>query len=399
MSSSPNIRTVQVGQKRIHILGTAHVSRASVIEVRELISELKPDAVCVELCQARYSALSDEDRWRQLDIFKVFREGKALFLLAHLAMAAYQRRIGQELGVKPGAELLEAVAAARDVGAEVVLADRDINVTLKRTWASLSWWKRSKVLAGIIASVFEGGKARPKKESASSQVIDEATIEGLKDQANISEMMGELAKALPEVKRPLIDERDAYLISNAREAPGETVVAVVGAGHVGGMVSLADAEIDRAELDELPRPKWWSHIWKWLIPAVLVGTFFLGLSNTEGQAFGDMIKAWVLPTALFSAVATLLVWGRWQSVLAALLCSPITTIHPLIASGMIVGPIEAWARKPTVEDADNIHRDVQSLRGFFKNPFTRTLIVAVAATIGSAIGAWVGLSWVISIAS
>ena len=387
--SSPHVRTIEIDGKTLHILGTAHVSRASVEEVERLIDEVRPDTVCIELCDARYAALIDTDRWKKLDIFKVFKEGKSLFLLANLAVGAYQRRLGQELGVMPGAELLAGVEAAKKVGSEVVLADRDVNVTLKRTWGALSFWKRSQLLAGVLASLFD----RPAKPGETQN------IEDLKDPANLSQMMQEFARVLPEVKRPLIDERDLYLISKAREANGTTIVAVVGAGHVAGMVAEAATPVDRAALETLPKPGWFSQVIKWLLPAVLIGTFFLGLANTEGKAFGEMLKAWVLPTALFSGVATLLVGGKWQSVLTALLCSPITTIHPLIASGMIVGPVEAWARRPTVEDCENIHRDAQSVRGFFRNPFTRTLIVAVAATLGSAVGAWVGLSWVISIAA
>lgn len=392
--ASGNVRTIEIEGRTIHILGTAHVSKKSVDEVRRLIEEVRPDTVCVELCEARLAALTDEDRWKKLDIFKVFKEGKSLFLLANLAVGAYQRRLGQELGVMPGAELLAGVEAARANGAEVVLADRDVNTTLKRTWGSLSFWKKNQLLAAIMASLFDKGA-----KGDDGQVLDADAIEGLKDHANLSQMMAEFARALPEVKRPLIDERDLYLVSKVREAPGKTIVAVVGAGHVPGMVAQATTPVDRAALEALPKPGWWSRIWKWLVPAVLVGTFFLGLGKTNGQAFGEMLAAWVLPTSLFSGVGTLLVGGRWQSILAALLASPITTVHPLVASGMIVGPVEAWARRPTVQDCENINRDVQSLRGFFKNPFTRTLIVAVGATIGSAVGAWVGLSWVISIAA
>jgi pheromone shutdown protein TraB len=163
---SPNVRTLELDGKTIHLLGTAHVSRASVEEVERLVAEVRPDTVCVELCAARHGALVDADRWKKLDIFKVFKEGKALFLLANLAVGAYQRRLGQALGVMPGAELLASVEAARAVGAEVVLADRDVNVTLKRTWHSLSFWKRQKLLAAVIASLFER-EGRPGEEVVS----------------------------------------------------------------------------------------------------------------------------------------------------------------------------------------------------------------------------------------
>ncbi|MCC6620010.1 MAG: TraB/GumN family protein [Deltaproteobacteria bacterium] len=389
----PHVTTVEHLGKTLHILGTAHVSQASVDEVRRAIEVLAPDTVCVELCASRHAALTDVERWKKLDIFKVFREGKTLFLLANLAVGAYQRRLGQELGVMPGAELLAAIEAARARGIEVVLADRDVHVTLKRTWSGLGFWKKNKLLAGIIASLFEGRK-RPADGDGASAAEE---IERLKEGAHISEMMQELAKVLPEVERPLIDERDRYLVSKTREAGGPVVLSVVGAGHVKGMVSHLHTPVDRAELEQLPKPRWYTGIWKWVLPAILVATFFIGLRDTEGKALEELLLAWILPTSLASGLATALVGGKLVSIGSALLCSPITTVHPLIASGMIVGPVEAWARKPTVEDCENIHRDVQTFRGFFRNPFTRTLIVALAATIGSAIGAWIGLSWVISI--
>jgi len=391
----PHVTTVEHLGKTLHLLGTAHVSQASVDEVRRAIETLGPDTVCVELCPQRLAALTDVERWKKLDIFKVFREGKSLFLLANLAVGAYQRRLGQELGVMPGAELMAGVEEARARGIEVVLADRDVHTTLKRTWGNLGFWKKNKLLAGILASLFEG--RRRGKAAAEDGPTTSEQIERLNESANVTEMMRELAKVLPEVERPLIDERDRYLVSKVREAPGPTVLAVVGAGHVAGMIAHLHTPVDRAELEALPKPKWYAGLWKWLLPAVLVATFFIGLRDTEGRALEELLLAWVLPTSLASGIATTLVGGKLVSILSALLCSPITTVHPLIASGMIVGPVEAWARKPTVEDCENIHRDVQTFRGFFRNPFTRTLIVALGATIGSAIGAWIGLSWVISI--
>jgi pheromone shutdown-related protein TraB len=389
----PNVVTLERDGRVFHILGTAHVSRASVDEVKRLVARVGPDAVCVELCASRLEAMTEEDRWRKLDIFKVFREGKSLFLLANLALGAHQRRIGEALGVRPGAELLAAVEAAKTIGAEVVLADRDVHITLKRTWGNLGFWQKSKLLTAVIASLFEGGGA----SDASSEAVDAESIEALKNPANLSAVMASFAKAFPAVKGPLIDERDQHLLSMVRESAGKRVVAVVGAAHVPGITALFDTPVDRAALNRPPPPKWYAGCLKWLVPAILVATFFLGLQQTDGRGLAELVLAWVLPTSLASGIGALLTGGRPLSILAALVSSPITTIHPLIASGMIVGPVEAWARKPTVADAENIHRDVQSVRGFFRNPFTRTLIVAVGASLGSAIGAWIGLTWVVSL--
>ena len=166
MTQSDNVEILQIGDKTIHLLGTAHVSEASIDEVNTLIEAVKPDSVCVELCQARYQALTEEDRWKKLDIFKVIREGKTLFLLANLAIGAYQRRIGKELGVKPGAELLAGASKAKEVGAELVLVDRDIHVTLKRTWGNLTFFKKMELLGAIMGSLVT-------KEEVNKETIEE----------------------------------------------------------------------------------------------------------------------------------------------------------------------------------------------------------------------------------
>lgn len=381
-----NVTVIEREGRTIYLIGTAHVSRASVEEVERVIELVRPDTVCVELCEARYSALTDESRWKKLDIFKVIREGKTLFLLANLAVGAYQRRLGEELGVKPGAELLAGIDKAHAVGAEVVLADRDIHITLKRTWGNLGFWKKTKLLGAIMGSLF----AKEDKGEA-------LKIEELKEQAHLSELMAEFARAMPEVKEPLIDERDQFLVSKIEEAPGERIVAVVGAGHVAGMKTWFGKPIDRERISQLPQKRSLWGLLKWVIPALLIGAFYLGISNQGAQSAEEMLLAWVIPNSVAAALLTLLVGATFVGVVTAFFASPITSLNPLLGAGMVVGLVEAWKRKPTVEDCENINRDVQSLRGFFRNPFTRVLIVAVAATIGSAVGAWIGLTWVITL--
>ena len=213
-----NVTCLEANGKTYYIIGTAHVSKDSVQEVEDTIDAIKPDTVCVELCNTRHQALTDKDRWKNLDIFKVIREGKMLLLLANLAVGAYQRRLGKELGVEPGAELIAGVKKAEEVGAELCLADRDIQATLKRTWGNLTFWQKLNLLGGIIGSL------------VSTETIEAEQIEKLKEKDQLSEMMAELARVMPEVQIPLIDERDQYLMSSIEEAPGKTIVAVVGAG-------------------------------------------------------------------------------------------------------------------------------------------------------------------------
>jgi pheromone shutdown-related protein TraB len=371
------------GDKRYYIVGTAHVSEQSVTDVNNVIDEVQPDSVCVELCEARFTALTDENRWKKLDIFKVIREGKMLFLLANLAIGAYQRRIGADLGVKPGAEMLAGVERAREIDAHLTLADRDIHVTLKRTWANLGFWQKIKLLSAILGGVF------------GTEKVEAEDIEQLKEQVHLNEMMKEFAEAMPGVKEPLIDERDQYLMSSIEEAPGNTIVAVVGAAHVAGMVRHFGQPVDRDKLDVIPPPSGWTRLLKWIVPLVILGAFTYGYLEHGGRTFEDMLTAWILPNSIVAAVLTAVALARPLSIVTAFVCSPITSLNPLLPSGVVVGLVEAWLRKPTVEDAERINEDAQSIGGVYKNRFTRVLLVAVMSTLGSALGAWVGLGWVL----
>jgi pheromone shutdown-related protein TraB len=385
MEPSGNVTLLEEGPRRIYLVGTAHISRQSVDEVARVIAQVQPEAVCIELCQARYNALVDAGRWRNLDIFKVIREGKTLFLLANLAIGAYQRRLGEQLGVRPGAEMVAAAERAKELGAEVVLVDRDINITLKRTWRNLSFGQKISLLGAVMQGLVT------RQEIAAEQVED------LKQRAQLSELMREFAEAMPEAKQPLIDERDRYMISGIEQTPGETIVAVVGAGHVEGMKRSFGQPVDRSALEIIPPASRWTRALKWIIPLMLVAAFAVGYHRNQGQTLAQMVYAWILPNSLFAALLTAVAGGKLISILTALVASPITSLNPLLGAGMVVGLVEAWLRKPTVDDAERINADVQSLRGIYRNPFTRVLLVAVLASVGSALGAWIGISWVLTL--
>ena len=264
------LEVIERNEQTIYLLGTAHVSKESVEEVKALVAEVEPEAIAVELCPTRYEALTAADKWKNLDIFKVIREGKLLMLLGNLGLSAYQRRIGKELGVEPGAELIAGVDAAKERQLEPVLIDRDIQTTLKRTWRNVGFFKKLMLLSETLAGAFEGG----------SDEVDAASVEALKEKENLEDAMGEFAKALPEVKGPLIDERDLYMVSKLQELDAKTVVAVVGAGHVAGMTEHFEDEIDRESLTVIPPASSWTSVLKWLVPAIVLLAFGYGIHNS-----------------------------------------------------------------------------------------------------------------------
>jgi pheromone shutdown-related protein TraB len=280
--------------------------------------------------------------------------------------------------------MLEAIHAAERVGAELVLADRDIQATLKRTWAALRLWDRMQLLATLVASVF------------AKHEISEEQVEALKDKDTIGELIREFAELMPRLQRPLIDERDRYLISVVREAPGRRVVAVVGAGHVGGMVGYLDEPVDREALSRIPSPTLLSQLVKWIIPVIVLGAFYKGYSTHRGEGLEEMLFAWVLPNSVLAAVFSVVAGAKLLTVLSAFVASPITSLNPTIGAGMVAALVEAWLRKPNVADCEELG-EVSTLRDWYANRFTRVLLVGLGATVGSALGAYVGAAWVVKL--
>ncbi len=390
------------GDTTFYLVGTAHVSQQSVADVRAVIERVDPAVVAVELCSARYEALVNDRAFRDLNVIKVIREGRVLYLLGHLALTAYQRRIGASLGVKPGAELLAACEVAKQKGIPIALIDRDINITLKRTWRNIGVWRRLTLLTSLLMGSDEPGGAE----------VTGATVENLKEPATLANMLAELANVLPEIKAPLIDERDRYMASKLAEAGDgkQRVVAVVGAAHVPGMRehfarsgsagSTAEGRLDRTALEKVPPP---SLVWlaiKWLIPILLLAAIVWGWHRSETTSLLRMVLAWIIPTAIGAGLFTLVAGASIFTILTAIAVSPLAAIHPLLGAKIVVmavGIVEAWRRHPSVADCERLSEDIQSFKGFWRNPVTRILLIAVASGVGTAIGFAIGVGWVASL--
>jgi len=385
MALPENVVVLERGDKTYYLLGTAHISQRSVDEVGQLIEEVQPDTVCVELCQTRYETLTNENQWKKLNVVEVLKQGKALLLLANLALSAFQRKMGRDLGVKPGAELLAAVEQAEAHEAELVLADREIQITLKRTWGNLSFWRKMMVMAGLVEAVVVREK------------ISEEDLEKMKESDQLTEMMEAFAKEMATDKKPLIDERDQFLMSSIEEAPGQKIVGVVGAGHLKGMQDWFGTTVDREEISKIPAPSKVLTVLKWVIPLVILGLFAVGWHNREEMDFVQMLYAWILPNAIGSALFTVFARAHILTIITAGVAAPITSLNPAIGAGMVAGFVEAMLRKPSVEDCERIPEDIESLKGFYSNRFTRVLLVFALATLGSALGTWVGGAWVVSL--
>ena len=368
----------------LYLVGTAHVSQRSVDDVGRVIRDLTPDTVCVELDATRHQALVDPKRWRNLDIFDVIRERRVLFLLSSLVLTSYQRRLGEKLGVRPGAEMLAAIDQAARVGARLLLVDRDIQATLKRTWAALSVWDCVQLMGTLVGSLFATGE------------ITEEQVEALKDRDTISELVREFAEVMPRLQRPLIDERDRFLMSAIREAPGKCVVAVVGAGHVGGMVGYLHTPVDRDALSQLPTPSWLRRVSGWVLPLLGLGAWalavYLGAAASSGERLLHMLIGLVIIHALCVVGPGVLARARPLTLLVAPLASLLVAFLPRADAGRVAAYVEASLRRPTLADREGLSQ-VASLGDWFQNRFTRVLLVGFAVTVGSSVAACLGVIW------
>jgi len=378
--ASDDVRVVHTGEREVIVLGTAHVSRESVELVRSAIDELRPDAVCVELDAKRFEALARPDRFEALDLREVIRTRQLATLGLNLALASYQRSLGVALGVKPGAELLEAARCAEAAGIPVALCDRDVRITLRRAWRSLGFWKRSVLLATFLASIFE------------REELSEEDLRELRRTDVLTRLLTELGEAFPGLKQVLIDERDVYLAERIRETPGRRVLAVVGAGHVAGLVRTLESG-ERADLGALsttPKTSRVTHLLGWGIPAlVLLSLLAIGLRD-GGTVAGENVAFFALATGLPSAAGTLLALGHPATVLSALLLAPLTALSPLIGIGHVTALVQSWVRPPFVRELSSALDDLGSARGLWRNRLLRVLLVFVLSTLGGMIGTWVG---------
>ena len=378
MPHSGNVHEILLDGKKILLIGTAHISQSSVDEVNSVINQVNPDTVCIELCSSRYQAMLAKDQWKNMDIFKVIREGKSFLLFANLIMTAFQKRLGSKLGVKPGSEMFEAANVAEKLNSELVLADRDVKITLQRTWRGMRFWGKMKILGQLLASLFI------------REEISKEEIEKLKESDALSEAMKMLAEQSPEMKRILIDERDQYMAEKIRQSMGKLVVAVVGAGHVKGLTAELENKHNLAELESVP-PTGKAVAWlKWGIPALIIALIVYGFFTVDTDVSIEMIQRWVLINGTLSALGTAAAFGHPITIAVAFIAAPFTSLNPTIAAGWVAGLVEALLRKPQVRDFENLADDITHLRGFWQNNITRILLVVIFANLGSAIGTFAG---------
>ncbi len=381
--TSENVHRIDYNGREIVLIGTAHVSQKSVGEVKEVIAAENPDTVCVELCEARYQSLIDTETWKNTDIVKIIKEGKALLLLAKLALSSYQKKLARKFGVKPGEEMMQGINSAKEIGAELCLADRDIQITMLRLWRNLSFWSKIKLFFNFMLGMFI------------DEELTEEDMEKMKSQDMLSAALEELSKAFPQLKSVVIDERDIYLAQKIKEAPGEKVVAVLGAGHIPGIKKELDNNHDLSELNRVPPPSRATKIIGWAIPIFIV-TIIASTFSVDRATGIDQMISWILWNGSLGVLGAILAFAHPLAILTAFVVAPISSLSPLLAAGWFAGLTEALVRKPSVNDFENLAEDMHTLKGFWHNKVTHILLVVVFANLGSTIGTIIGGADVVS---
>jgi pheromone shutdown-related protein TraB len=379
-TNNPNmVHCLTLDDKEYMILGTAHVSRESAEKVASIIQDERPDTVCIELCQSRYQSIRQKDRWLDMDIVKVIKDKKAFLLLTNLLLASFQKRIAKKLDINPGQEMIQAIKSADEIGAKIELVDRDIHVTLSRTWSAMGLLDKLKLMFHLVLSL--------------GQVDDikEEDIERMKQEDILESLLAEVGNSLPVLKNILIDERDMYLSQKIRQSSGKKILAVVGAGHVAGIKRNWDKEIDLDTLEKVPPKKKTMVALKWILPLAIVTLFIYGFSQGGTVAGSNMILLWIAANGILAGLGALVALAHPYTIISSVLAAPLTSLNPMIAAGWVSGLVEAFSRKPKVKDLESLHDDILTVKGFWKNNITRILLVVVFTNFGSMLGTMVAV--------
>ncbi len=377
---SSDITRIKVNDKNFTIIGTAHISQKSADLVKKVIEEEKPDTVCVELDEQRYEALSNKKRWQELDIKAIIKNKQLTTLVVNLILASYQKKLGKKLGVMPGTELMVATQVAKENDIPIVLCDRDVKITLKRAWNKMSFFQKLKFLVSGLAGVFE------------KQDITEEELEKLKEKDILNELMAELGKAMPVLKEVLIDERDTYITEKMRNAEGENIVAVVGAGHVNGIIEKLRSEqtFNLEKIVEIPPSSPVLKIIGWGIPVIIIGSLiYIGFTQGILAAKANSLY-WILANGIPSAIGAIIALAHPLTIISVFFAAPLTSLTPVIGAGYVAAFVQAYFSPPKVKEFESLTDDFNNVKMWWKNRLLKVFLVFILTSLGSALGTYVG---------
>lgn len=372
------------GAKELYLIGTAHVSKESVEQVEQVINDVEPDTIAVELDDQRLEVMRNPKKYQNTDIIEIIKTGKTFFFAAQLMLSSYQKKISKKTGILPGSEFRKAVEIADAKNLKLVTADRNIGITLKRTYRTMGLKEKTKMFISLFSS--------------DDKDIDSAKIEDLKKKDALTALLAEMGDEMPSVKKVLIDERDMFLAGKIEHNLGDKTVAVVGAGHVPGIKRSFTGKIsdkDLSNVEHIPPKGMFTKNIKWMIPAIILAVFVIGFIFGGAEKTGDALVAWILANGILSALGTLIALGHPLTILTSFIAAPITSLNPTIGAGMVAGLVQIYLVRPKVVDFETVSDDASSPKMWWKNRLTKTLLVTILASLGSSIGTFVAFPFII----
>ena len=366
-----------MNRELLTIIGTAHVSEESVNEVKDAIYEQHPDIVAIELDRGRYAKIKNKmmgiEEDDEISVTRIIKENKVGLFLVSTLLGYFQSKIGDEVNVDPGSEMIGAIEACEDLNIPIALIDREINITLQRALNKMGFMEKAKFAYGLLLSIF-----------GLDDDEDDIDIEELKKSENIDDMMEIFKDEAPSVYEVLVHERDAYLAGRIMQIPHEKVIAVVGAGHRPGIEKYLDNPEtlpDLRDLEVINEKKGipWLKILIAMIPILFVVIFFLAFFN--GINITGNIYEFIVISMLMGFIGSILSGSKIQSAIVGGVVAPLTIIHPLLAAGWFSGLTEAKFRKVRNSDIKNLTK-IESLRDLWNNNIFRILLVVIGTNLG-----------------
>lgn len=371
-------QTLNLDDRKITLIGTAHVSEESKQEVIETIEEVGPDHIAVELDQNRFDSLKNESGWKDLNIAEAIREGKGSLLFLNLMLSIYQRKIGLEQGVKPGEEMLEAVNQAEQRGIGYSLIDRDISETFERLREDLGLWEKINLVGSLFAEEVD---------------ID---VEELKDEDMLGSIVKELEDEFPSIKKVFLDERNSHMVERLLEQEFEHAVVVVGAAHVEGMVEELEGVKTEVVKQEQRLKVPWMKLLKYGLPVFIIG----GLSYSFYKiGFSTGVSAtgfWILSNGILAMLGAIIARSHLSTWIISFLAAPLTSLDPAIGAGMVASYFEGKFYPPRVEELESIAY-TENYRDLWSNQVGRILLTFLFVTIGSAAATFISAGYIASL--
>lgn len=362
------MKTIELKDKTVTLVETAHVSKQSVLDVYEAASHIKPDAICIELDAQRLERMENPVDYSSMKLIDVIKERKIILVAVNYILGQYQKRMADHMDSNVGDEMRAGLLIAKEQDLPLVAIDRDVQVTFKRIWSHMSVREKIKLITSLMGD--------------NDIDLSEEDIEHLKNQDVLNNALEEISSQFPNVHQILVTERDQYMAQSIKQAPGKNVLAIIGAAHGPGITRyLQEDDIDLKELEVIKPTSPFSKFMKWALPLLFVVLIFVGFGfNMDGLS---KLGSWILWVSLASAFGALISLAHPVTILVSFLTAFISAIHPILSVGWFAGISEAYFRAPTVGDFETLNDDAKSIKKALKNNILRTLIVMVMTSLFS----------------